>query len=130
MHEYGLMENVIAVIMAELKKSGEEEARSGRLLTVTLKVGALELHSEEALRQAFEVLSQGTALEGARLHLVILPATLACPQCGLRTPLPLGAADPHDALPMAECPQCRVLAPVQDGRGVESIELSWEEEEA
>ncbi|MGA7562871.1 MAG: hydrogenase maturation nickel metallochaperone HypA [Desulfobaccales bacterium] len=128
MHEYGLMENVIAVIMAELKKSGEEEARPGRLLTVTLKVGALELHSEDALRQAFEVLSQGTALEGARLLLVILPATLACPQCGFRCPLPLGAADPHDALPMAECPQCRVLAPVQDGRGVESIELSWEEE--
>ena len=94
MHEYGLMENVIAVIMAELKKSGEEEARSGRLLTVTLKVGALELHSEEALRQAFEVLSQGTALEGARLHLVILPATLACPQCGLRTPCTLGSRRP------------------------------------
>ena len=128
MHEYGLMENVIAVIMAELKKSGEEEARPGRLLTVTLKVGALELHSEDALRQAFEVLSQGSALEGARLLLVILPATLACPQCGFRCPLPLGAADPHDALPMAECPQCRVLAPVQDGRGVESIELCWEEE--
>ena len=127
MHEYGLMENVIAVIMAELKKSGEE-ARAGRPLTVTLKVGALELHSEAALRQAFEVLSQGTVLQGARLHLVILPATLACPQCGFREPLPLGAVDPHEALPMAECPRCGVLTPVQDGRGVESIELAWEEE--
>ena len=127
MHEYGLMENVITVIMAELKKSGEE-ARAGRLLTVTLKVGALELHSEAAFRQAFEVLSQGTVLEGARLHLVILPATLACPQCGFRGPLPLGAVDPHEALPMAECPQCGALTPVQDGRGVESIELNWEDE--
>ncbi len=127
MHEYGLMENVMAVIMAELKKSGEE-ARAGRLLTVTLKVGALELHSEAALRQAFEVLSQGTALEGASLHLVILPATLACPQCGFRGPLPLGAADPHEALPMVDCPQCGALTPVQDGRGVESIELHWEDE--
>ncbi len=121
------MENVMAVIMAELKKSGEE-ARAGRLLTVTLKVGALELHSEAALRQAFEVLSQGTALEGASLHLVILPATLACPQCGFRGPLPLGAADPHEALPMVDCPQCGALTPVQDGRGVESIELHWEDE--
>ena len=127
MHEYGLMENVMAVIMAELKKSGEE-ARAGRLLTVTLKVGALELHSEAALRQAFEVLSQGTALEGASLHLVILPATLACPQCGFRGPLPLGAADPHEALPMVDCPQCGALTPVQDGRGVESIELNWKDE--
>lgn len=127
MHEYGLMENVMAVIMAELKKSGEE-ARAGRLLTVTLKVGALELHSEAALRQAFEVLSQGTALEGARLHLVILPATLSCPQCGFQGPLPLGAADPHEALPMVDCPRCGALTPVQDGRGVESIELNWKDE--
>jgi len=122
------MENVMAVIMAELKKSGEEEVGAGRLPSVTLKVGALEMHSEAALRQAFEVLSQGTVLEGARLHLVILPATLACPQCGFRGPLPLGAADPHEALPIAECPQCGALTPVQDGRGVESIELAWEEE--
>jgi len=128
LHEYGLMENVMAVIMAELKKSGEEEVGAGRLPSVTLKVGALEMHSEAALRQAFEVLSQGTVLEGARLHLVILPATLACPQCGFRGPLPLGAADPHEALPIAECPQCGALTPVQDGRGVESIELAWEEE--
>jgi hydrogenase nickel incorporation protein HypA/HybF len=127
LHEYGLMENVMAAIMAELKKSGEE-VRAGRLPTVTLKVGALELHSAAALRQAFEVLSQGTVLEGARLHLVILPTTLACAACGFRGPLPLGAADPHAALPMAECPQCGALAPVQDGRGVESIELTWEEE--
>ena len=128
MHEYGLMKDVMAVIMAEIKKSGEEEAGAGRLLTVTLKVGALELHSEAALRQAFEVLSQGTALEGARLHLAILPATLACSQCGFRGPLPLGAADPHEALPMADCPRCGALTPVQDGRGVESIELHWEDE--
>jgi len=127
LHEYGLMENVMAVIMAELKKSGEE-VRAGRLPTVTLKVGALELHSEAAFRQAFEVLSQGTVLEGARLHLLILPATLACPQCGFRGPLPLGAVDPHEALPMAECPQCGALTLVQDGRGVESIKLAWEEE--
>ena len=58
MHEYALMENVITVIMAELKKSGE--APAGHTLEVTLKVGALEMHSEAASRQAFEVLTKGT----------------------------------------------------------------------
>ncbi len=125
MHEYALMENVIAVIMAELQKSGEA-AQPGRHLTVTLKVGALEMHSEESTRQAFEVLTKGTPLEGAQLDLVILPVSLTCPQCGFQGPLPLGAADPHDALPVAECPQCGALAPVQGGRGVESIELKWD----
>lgn len=118
------MENVIAVIMTELQKSGE--APAGQPLTVTLKVGALEMHSEAAARQAFEVLIKGTDLEGARLDLIILPVTLACPQCGFQGPLPMGAADPHDAMPLAECPQCGALAPVQGGRGVESIELKWD----
>ncbi len=124
MHEYALMENVIAVIMAELKKAGEKPA--GHTLEVTLKVGALEMHSEEATRQAFEVLTKGTPLEGARLNLIVSPVTMSCPECGFRGPLPMGAADPHEALPVAECPQCGAVAPVEGGRGVESIELKWE----
>ena len=124
MHEYGLMENVVAAIMAELKNSAETPA--GQTLTVTLKVGALEMHSEAATRQAFEVLTKGTVLEGARLNLIVLPVTLTCPECGFQGPLPLGAADPHVALPVAECPRCSAVAPVQGGRGVESIELKWD----
>ncbi|MCL4500377.1 MAG: hydrogenase maturation nickel metallochaperone HypA [Deltaproteobacteria bacterium] len=124
MHEYAMMENVIAVIRAELKKAGETPA--GHTLEVTLKVGALEMHSVEAARQAFEVLTKGTDLEGARLNLIVLPVTLACTDCGFSGPLPMGAADPHEAMPVAECPQCGSLTPVQGGRGVESIELKWE----
>ncbi len=124
MHEYSMMENVIAVIKAELQKAGE--APEGRHLEVTLKVGALEMHSEEAARQAFEVLTKGTPLEGARLNLIVLPVTLACTECGFQGPLPMGAADPHEAMPVVECPQCGALTPVQGGRGVESIELKWE----
>ena len=125
LHEYSLMENVIATIMVELKSSGEE-VQAGRPLTVTLKVGALEMHSEAASRQAFEVLAKGTVLEDARLELIILPVTLSCTQCGFQGPLPMGAVDPHDALPLAECPQCGALTPVLGGRGVESIELKWD----
>jgi len=118
------MENVIAAIMAELQKTGEKPA--GPALEVSLKVGALEMHSEAASRQAFEVLIKGTALEGARLNLIVLPVTLVCTECGFQGPLPMGAADPHDAFPVAECPQCGALTPVQGGRGVESIELNWD----
>jgi Zn finger protein HypA/HybF involved in hydrogenase expression len=119
------MENVLAAIMVELKSSGEE-VQAGRPLTVTLKVGALEMHSEAATRQAFEVLAKGTVLEGALLNLIILPVSVVCSKCGFQSPLPLGAVDPHDALPLAECPQCGALTPVQGGRGVESIELKWD----
>jgi hydrogenase nickel insertion protein HypA len=125
LHEYALMENVLAAIMVELKSSGEE-VQAGRPLTVTLKVGALEMHSAEATRQAFEVLTRGTVLEGALLNLIILPVSVVCAKCGFHGPLPMGVVDPHDALPLAECPQCRDLTPVQGGRGVESIELKWD----
>lgn len=124
MHEYALMENVIATIMVELKSS--EEVPADRPLTVTLKAGALEMHSEAAARQAFEVLTKGTPLEGALLNLIILPVSVNCSECGFQGPLPMGAADPHDALPLAECPRCGALTPAQGGRGVESIELQWD----
>ena len=118
------MEQVIAHILAELKKvDGPPEGSS---LEVVLKVGALAVHSEAATRQAYEVLVKGTPLAHSRLNLTIAPVTLTCGQCGYQGPLPEGAVDPHDLSPLAECPQCGAVTPVQGGRGVEGIELRWE----
>jgi Zn finger protein HypA/HybF involved in hydrogenase expression len=124
LHEYSLMEQVIAHILAELKK--QEEPPAGNALEVVLKVGALAVHSEAATRQAYVVLVKGTSLENSRLLLTIEPVTLVCGQCGYKGALPEGAVDPHDHSPLVECPQCGAVNPVQGGRGVESIELRWE----
>lgn len=124
MHEYSLMEQVIAHILAELKKQEGPPAEGS--LEVVLKVGALAVHSEAATRQAYEVLVKGTPLENSRLLLTIEPITLACGECGYQEALPEGAVDPHDHSPLAECPRCGAVIPVQGGRGVESIELRWE----
>ena len=124
MHEYSLMEQVIAHILAELKKV--EGPPDGSSPEVVLKVGALAVHSEAATRQAYEVLVKGTPLEQSRLNLTIEPVTLTCAKCGYQGPLPEGAVDPHDLSPLAECPQCGAVTPVQGGRGVEGIELRWE----
>jgi Zn finger protein HypA/HybF involved in hydrogenase expression len=118
------MQNVIATILEELQKM--EGCPGGPALTVDLKVGALAVHSAAATRQAFEVLAKGTPLENSRLHLTILPVTLACPQCGFGGSLPEGAVDPHDLSPLTRCPRCGAAAPVQGSRGVEGIELRWE----
>ena len=124
MHEYSLMEQVIAHILAELKKvDGPPE---GSALEVVLKVGALAVHSEAATRQAYEVLVKGTPLENSKLDLTIEPVTLNCQACGYQGPLPEGTVDPHDPSPLAECPRCGAVTPVQGGRGVETIELRWE----
>jgi len=124
LHEYTLMEQVIAQILAELKKP--DGPPGGSALKVTLKVGALAVHSEAATRQAYEVLTQGTLLENSRLNLTMEPVTLTCGQCGFKGPLPEGAVDPHDLCPLAECPRCGAVSPVQGGRGVERIELRWD----
>jgi Zn finger protein HypA/HybF involved in hydrogenase expression len=124
LHEYSLMEQVIAQILAELKR--EDGPPGGIALEVTLKVGALAVHSEAATRQAYEVLVKGTPLENSRLNLTIEPVTLTCGQCGYKGPVPGGAVDPHDLSPLAECPRCGAVNPVQGGRGVEAIELRWE----
>jgi Zn finger protein HypA/HybF involved in hydrogenase expression len=123
-HEYSLMEQVIAHILAELKKHEEPPPDSSP--EVVLRVGALAVHSEAATRQAYEVLVKGTPLENSRLRLTIEPVILDCGKCGFKESLPEGAVDPHDHSPLIECPQCGAVIPVQGGRGVESIELRWE----
>jgi Zn finger protein HypA/HybF involved in hydrogenase expression len=124
MHEYGLMEQVVANILAELKNT--PDAPAGQALQVRLTVGALAVHAKAAAVQAFTVLSRGTPLEGCRLDLILEPATAACPQCGCQDPLAQDAVDPHDLAPLVTCPRCGAPAPVQGSRGVENIQLSWE----
>ncbi len=118
------MEQVVKTILAKLEEPGV--CKPGAGLEVVLKLGILEMHSEAAARQAYEVLTRGTALEGSRLTMEILPATVACPECGFQGELAAGEVDPHDLMPLVECPKCRSLSPVQGGRGVESIQLICE----
>jgi Zn finger protein HypA/HybF involved in hydrogenase expression len=120
-HEYGLMEEVVKSLLAKLDEPGLDLA--GAPMEVVLKVGALAIHSVAATRQAYEVLIKGTKLENSRLTLIVEPVTLACPGCGFQGPLPEGAVDPHEQLPLAPCPHCGAISPVTGSRGVESIEI-------
>jgi Zn finger protein HypA/HybF involved in hydrogenase expression len=124
LHEYSLMQNVIASILEELKKT--EGCPGGPSLEVVLTIGALAIHSEAATRQAYEVLTKETPLEGSRLNLIIEPVTIACPQCGFKGALPEDAVDPHAPSPLATCPQCGAAAPITGSRGVDSIALRWD----
>jgi len=123
MHEHAAIENVVAAILKDPKLSGVSCVRE-----VRLKIGAMEFHSEAAFRQGFEVASKGTPLEGARLTLDILWPMVECPACGHQAVCREGEIDPHEKLPFRECPKCRELAPIRGGRGIESIELSVEDE--
>jgi len=127
MHEYALIQEIIKSILARL----EEEKSSTPVKKVILKLGVLDIHSEAAARQAFEVLAQGTPLENSHLTLEIKPVMMECTKCGSVAPYML---DEHihanELLPVVVCPVCDGLAQLSGGQGVESIDLVFEEEDS
>jgi Zn finger protein HypA/HybF involved in hydrogenase expression len=124
MHEYGLVERVVAEIVGCLSREG---GGAREIIEVHVKAGALEMHSREAFEQAWEVLARGTELERAALRLVVVPAAWACPACGAKGSCDAGEADVHQALPCVECPSCGAVAPVSGGLGIGDIEVVVEE---
>lgn len=120
MHEHALIRDVIDVVLGELRKNG---VRSGGLVAeVSLKVGSLEIHSEEAFRQVYEVLSRDTILAGSALKIETVPPKLSC-VCGFDG-CASGSFDPHDPLPAADCPSCGKSCRLTGGKGVGAISLA------
>lgn len=121
MHEYTLMENVIETVETQLARQGL--ATPGSVEAIRFRVGMLEMHSPESFRQAFEWITRGTVLDGARLDFEIVPSRIECAKCGHAADLEVGDADCHDPSPVIECPNCGAATVVQGGRGVAEIEL-------
>jgi hydrogenase nickel incorporation protein HypA/HybF len=126
MHEYALVQNIIKEILTNLK--GRGITLPGKVKEIYLKVGALEMHSTDAFKQAFEILSKETALEGAAMQLTVLPITLDCASCGFKGPYAAGELDVHNPPPVVECPQCGQATPAAGGRGVQDLEMVLEED--
>ncbi len=124
MHEYSLMEDVIESVTRDLSRRGVTQP--GMVREMVLRVGGLDIHSEESFKQAFAMLVQGTVLATTALTLEIFPARMECPKCGFRGPCG-DDLDGHDPTPVAECPRCGHVSMVQGGRGIEPIQLVLED---
>jgi hydrogenase nickel incorporation protein HypA/HybF len=74
MHELSIAESVVEVSL--------RHAAGRRVTAVGLKVGHLRQVVPSALEFAFELVTQGTALEGAELRMEEVPATGVCRDCG------------------------------------------------
>jgi hydrogenase nickel incorporation protein HypA/HybF len=93
MHELALAEALAAI--------AAEHARGRPVLKVEVQVGHLRQVVPSALTFAFELVTQGTALEGAELELERVPAAGRCRACGTETeldgfPLQCGSCDGFD----------------------------------
>ena len=79
MHELSIAEAVVAI--------AERHARGRKVYRVELKVGHLRQVVPSALEFAFELLTDGTALEGAELVIEDVPGRGRCRRCGTETAL-------------------------------------------
>lgn len=111
MHEYAVVSELIAGLLPQL------EPHPGRVEVVYLKKGEMRVLSEWAVKSAFEILTKGTRLEGARLEIEPVEARIRCPRCGY-TGKPDYLDDPefHFIVPVITCPQCGAEVEVVSGR--------------
>ncbi len=96
MHEMSLTTSLLDIVREEMSKHG-----ASRLLLVRVRFGTLANVVPEALTMAFEVLTQGTEFEGARLELDEEPILLGCGECSREFSPPPSAAAQFSA-----CPHC------------------------
>ncbi len=82
MHEAGIALNLIEAVEERL-----ETVPGARVATIRVRIGELSGVSSDALAFAFECLSAGTPLEGARLAFEVVPLAMACRACGRTSPV-------------------------------------------
>jgi len=88
-HELSIAESVVRI--------AEEHAAGRPVAAVELKVGHLRQVVPSALEFAFQLVAQGTCVEGAELVMEEIPAAGRCRGCGAESEL--------DGFPL-HCPRC------------------------
>ncbi len=92
MHELGIMTGVMQAVETSAKDAGAD-----KVLKVSLSVGEMTEAIEDALRFAFEALSEHSMCEGAELQINMIKPKSQCLECG--------AEYEHDRFHML-CPEC------------------------
>ncbi|GAB1539155.1 hydrogenase maturation nickel metallochaperone HypA [Scytonema sp. NUACC21] len=79
MHELGITQNIVTIV--------SEHAKGTKVRRVLLEIGKLSAIMPEAVKFCFDVCTQGTILEGAKLEILEIPGLAHCCQCGAEIPL-------------------------------------------
>jgi len=77
MHEYAVVENIVALAEKEAQNHSAQ-----KVTQINLVIGELASVQPESLEMYFELLSKDTVLEGAILRFKSVPAELKCEGCG------------------------------------------------
>ncbi len=83
-----------------------------------VRIRARTTFSREALRQAYEMLTVDTPLQGSRLVVEELPEERGCPACGASFTLSPDDVAGH----VVQCPECGALSPIgSEGAAIEVV---------
>jgi hydrogenase nickel incorporation protein HypA/HybF len=74
MHELGIAQEIITIVAGR--------AGTARVTRVVLEIGQHALILPDSIRFCFDLCSEGTVLEGARLEIHEIPGRARCRECG------------------------------------------------
>ena len=74
MHEMGITQSIVAIVA--------EQAAGRKVRRVTLEIGKLAAVMPDAIRFCFDVVAQGSPLDGAALDIIEIPGKARCLECG------------------------------------------------
>ena len=112
MHEYSLIESMIAKLARDLRAKNVNSVRS-----IRLRLGSTV--AEEPVRQAFTMLSPGTPFQNSVLHIDPFDITHTCPICSRVDVIH------HDDLlgHVFICPDCRTAMDIDEAHDIQVAEL-------
>jgi hydrogenase nickel incorporation protein HypA/HybF len=105
MHEMAIAEQLIETVLSTAIQNNARKVEE-----VDLEIGEMRLVVPSALELAFEVVSQGTIVEGAKLNIVERAITMQCNNCEQIFPAEIGNF---------VCPSCKKA----EGRIIEGNEI-------
>jgi hydrogenase nickel incorporation protein HypA/HybF len=77
MHEYPVVQRII-----KIAEEAARESKARKILRINLVVGELSGFIGDSIRMYYDVLSKGSAAEGAEINIKIVKPELECASCG------------------------------------------------
>jgi hydrogenase nickel incorporation protein HypA/HybF len=117
-HELSIATQLVELVMQHLPDGGVLVTR------VRLRIGTLSCVHADALRFGFELLTEGTPLQGAALQIDAVPVSIHCAICN--------SMETIEGIQDFRCPRCQTpSADIRSGQelDLESIEVIEQESE-
>lgn len=113
MHEYGLMQDVVALALERCPSDDR-----GRMAVVRVEVGEFAVADRESLETAYEILTRGTRLERSSLEITLVPGRAECRACGFQGSGADLGQELSEPPALLFCPRCASPLVVTAGGGL------------